>query len=349
VPTGIAYALIAAALFGASTPLAKRLVGEIPPVLLAGLLYAGSGIGLTLAFAARRLVAGPGAKIVWPSRADAGWLAGAIVFGGVLGPLLLMFGLAGTNASTASLLLNLEGVLTALLAWFAFRENFDARIAIGMLLITAGGAVLVWNPGNGGGLSTGALLVVAASACWAIDNNLTRKVSGSDAVVIAGAKGLAAGAVNLSLAFLLGQSLPAPAALTAAALTGFFGYGLSLVLFVLALRHLGTARTGAYFSVAPFVGAALAIALQHEPATVQLAAAGALMAAGVWLHVTERHAHAHVHLPVVHEHAHTHDAHHRHDHDFAWDGREPHAHRHAHPRIEHTHAHYPDVNHRHRH
>lgn len=344
---GIVSALLAAVLFGASTPLAKRLVGEIPPLMLAGLLYAGSGIGLALVLAIRRMVSDT--AIAWPPRRDAGWLAGAIVFGGILGPLLLMVGLAVTEASTASLLLNLEGVLTALLAWFAFRENFDARIAIGMLLIAGGGAVLVWNPGTGQGASTGALFVVAACACWAIDNNLTRKVSGNDAVVIAGAKGLAAGAINLGLASLLGQSLPVPGALTAAALTGFFGYGLSLVLFVLALRHLGAARTGAYFSVAPFVGATLAIVLEHEHPTVQLAVAGALMAVGVWLHVTERHVHAHVHPPVVHEHAHTHDTHHRHDHDFAWDGQEPHAHAHAHPRIEHTHAHYPDVHHRHRH
>ena len=347
--SGIAFALVAAALFGASTPLAKRLVGEVPPVMLAGLLYAGSGIGLVILMAARRGAGSQGARIAWPTRRDALWLAGAIVFGGMLGPVLLMFGLTAASASSASLLLNLEGVFTALLAWFLFRENFDGRIAIGMLAIAVGGGVLAWNPAGAGGATPGALLVVAACLCWAIDNNLTRKVSGNDAVVIAGIKGLIAGATNLGIALALGQTLPATSIIVSAGLVGFFGYGISLVLFVLALRHLGTARTGAYFSVAPFAGAALAIAFQHEAVTMQVIVAGALMAVGVWLHVTERHRHGHAHERLAHEHTHTHDEHHRHDHDPSWDVREPHAHPHVHAAIEHSHAHYPDLHHRHRH
>lgn len=346
--SGIAFALLAAVLFGASTPLAKRLVGEVPPIMLAGLLYAGSGIGLAVLMAARRMAGRQNVKISWPSRHDAVWLAGAIVFGGMLGPVFLMWGLTAASASAASLLLNLEGVFTALLAWFLFRENFDARVAIGMLAIALGGAVLAWDLA-GVGATPGTLLVVAACLCWAIDNNLTRKVSGSDAVVIAGLKGLIAGVTNLGIAFALGQSLPASSVVFAAGLVGFFGYGLSLVLFVLALRHLGSARTGAYFSVAPFAGAALAVVLQHDAVTAQLMLAGALMAVGVWLHVTERHVHRHTHERLAHEHMHTHDEHHRHEHDPAWDGREPHAHPHVHAPIEHSHAHYPDLHHRHRH
>lgn len=347
--SGIAFALLAAVLFGASTPLAKLLVGEVPPVMLAGLLYAGSGIGLAVLLIARRMVSRRHAGIAWPSRRDAVWLVGAIVFGGILGPLFLMWGLTAASASAASLLLNLEGVFTALLAWFLFRENFDARIAIGMFAIAVGGAALSLEPAGVGGVSPGTLLVVAACICWAIDNNLTRKVSGSDAVVIAGLKGLIAGATNLGIAFALGQTLPATPVLLASGLVGFFGYGLSLVLFVLALRHLGTARTGAYFSIAPFAGAALAIALQLDTVSVQVLVAGALMALGVWLHVTERHLHWHVHESIAHDHMHAHDEHHRHDHDFSWDGDEPHAHPHAHSPIEHSHAHYPDLHHRHRH
>jgi drug/metabolite transporter (DMT)-like permease len=349
VRSGIAFALLAAVLFGASTPLAKRLVGEVPPVMLAGLLYAGSGIGLAIVMTARRMARPRGAGIVWPSRHDAFWLMGAIVFGGMLGPVLLMIGLTATSASSASLLLNLEGVFTALLAWFLFHENFDRRIAIGMLAIAVGGAILAWNPAGVGSAAPGALLVAAACLCWAIDNNLTRKVSGNDAVAIAGIKGLMAGATNIGIAWALGQSLPATPVVLAAGVVGFFGYGISLVLFVLALRHLGTARTGAYFSVAPFAGAALAIALQDETVTMQIIVAGALMAAGVWLHVTERHRHRHTHESLAHEHMHTHDEHHLHEHDSSWDGREPHAHRHVHPSIEHSHAHYPDLHHRHRH
>ena len=347
--SGIAFALLAAVLFGASTPLAKRLVGEVPPIMLAGLLYAGSGIGLAILMAARRTAGGTNAKMAWPARRDAVWLAGAIIFGGVLGPVFLMFGLVSASASTASLLLNLEGVFTALLAWFLFHENFDARIAIGMLAIAVGGAVLAWNPAGAGGVSPGTLLVVAACICWAIDNNLTRKASGSDAVAIAGLKGLIAGATNLGIAFVLGETLPGTSVVFAAGLVGFFGYGLSLVLFVLALRHLGSARTGAYFSIAPFAGAAAAILLQHDALATQVIVAGALMAAGVWLHVSERHVHRHFHGSLAHEHMHTHDEHHRHDHDPAWDGHEPHVHLHVHAPLEHSHAHYPDLHHRHRH
>ena len=347
--SGIAFALLAAVLFGASTPLAKRLVGEVPPIMLAGLLYAGSGIGLAALMAARKMIAAPSAGIAWPSRRDAVWLAGAIAFGGVLGPVFLMLGLAEASASSTSLLLNLEGVFTALLAWFLFRENFDARVATGMLAIALGGVVLVWDPSGIGRVTPGALLVVAACLCWAIDNNLTRKVSGSDAVAIAGLKGLIAGATNLGIAFALGHALPADSVVAAAGLVGFLGYGLSLVLFVLALRHLGTARTGAYFSTAPFAGAALAVVLQHDAVTAPVVLAGTLMAGGVWLHVTERHWHRHAHETLAHEHQHTHDAHHQHDHDAAWDGHEPHVHPHVHAPIEHSHAHYPDLHHRHHH
>src|SRR4030095_12568547 len=255
--SGIAFALLAAVLFGASTPLAKRLVGEVPPIMLAGLLYAGSGIGLAMVLAVRRVAVKRREQIAWPSQRHAAWLAGAIVFGGILGPVFLMLGLTVASPSSASLLLNLEGVFTALLAWFLFRENFDSRIAIGMLAIAAGGAVLAWSPAGGGGVTPGALLVVAACLCWAIDNNLTRKVSGNDAVVVAGLKGTIAGAINLGIAWPLGQTLPAAPVVLAAGLVGFFGYGVSLVLFVLALRHLGTARTGASFFLASFACAAL--------------------------------------------------------------------------------------------
>ena len=345
---GIAFALGSAVLFGTSTPLAKLLVGVVPPLLLAGLLYAGSGLGLLLVLAARRLRAPAGASIGLPPRGEWRWLAGAVFFGGVAGPVALLYGLVTTAASTASLLLNLEAVFTAVLAWFLFRENCDRRVVLGMFAIVAGGLVLAWTPGEAGGVSVGSLLIVAACLFWGLDNNLTRKVAASDAVAIAAVKGLVAGAVNLGLALLLGESLPAPPVLGAAAAIGFLGYGVSLVLFVLGLRHLGSARTGAYFSVAPFFGAALAFVLQGDALTWQLVAAGVLMAAGVWLHVTERHAHRHAHEPQAHSHSHTHDEHHRHAHDD-WDGREPHTHAHVHAPLVHEHAHYPDVHHRHPH
>jgi drug/metabolite transporter (DMT)-like permease len=343
---GITYALVAAALFGASTPFAKRLVGDVPPLMLAGLLYLGSGCGLSLMLGVRKLVARGDLDIAWPVKADWGWLAGAILFGGILGPVLLMYGLTTSNAAGASLLLNFESVLTALIAWFVFRENFDRRIAFGMVLIVVGAIVLSWAP-DAGAIAPGSLLVVAACACWAIDNNLTRKVSASDAMIVAGLKGLIAGGVSLACALQLGQSLPSFDTTLAAALLGFFSYGISLMLFVLALRHLGAARTGAYFAVAPFFGSVLAIVVAHETVTSQLAAAGALMALGVYLHLTERHEHVHAHEAMAHEHPHRHDEHHRHRHDFPWDGTEPHTHVHQDDAIVHGHPHFPDIHHRH--
>jgi drug/metabolite transporter (DMT)-like permease len=347
---GIASAILAALLFGASTPFAKRLVGEVPPQILAGLLYLGSGVGLAAVLAVRGLFASGGApRVALPTGREWGWLAGAILFGGVIGPVLLMVGLVVTPASITSLLLNLEAVFTALLAWFVFRENFNRRIAVGMALIVAGGVVLAWQPQGAGPGPWGALAVAGACACWALDNNLTRKVSASDAVLIACIKGLAAGAVNVCAAVLAGQAFPGATTGALAALLGFFGYGVSLVLFVVALRHLGTARTGAYFSVAPFFGAVLAVVLLGEPASAALTAGGVLMAAGVWLHITERHEHTHEHEPIEHEHLHAHDEHHQHPHEFAWDGNEPHVHRHRHAPLRHKHLHYPDIHHQHRH
>jgi drug/metabolite transporter (DMT)-like permease len=335
-------ALAAALLFGASTPAAQVLAGDIHPVLLAGLLYAGSGIGL----GAWALLA---KKRLGLQRTDFPWLIGAILAGGVAGPVLLMIGLASTSAASASLLLNLEGVFTALLAWFAFKENFDRRIALGMALIVAGGAVLAFQPGALQGVHAGALAVTAACLAWAVDNNLTRKVSGGDATTIAALKGLSAGVVNLAVAFALGAPWPGLAQSAAATAVGFFGYGISLVLFVVALRGLGAARTGAYFSTAPFAGVALAIAVLGESPPALFWIAAALMVAGVWLHVSERHEHQHVHEPMEHEHRHVHDEHHPHEHGDAWDGKEPHTHRHRHDRLVHTHPHYPEIHHRHRH
>ena len=346
---GVIYALLAAALFGASTPFAKALLGDIHPIVLAGLLYAGSGAGLAIVQVLRISFRAKSESIAWPSRGDWGWLAAAIVCGGIVGPVLLMLGLATTAASTTSLLLNLETAFTALVAWFLFQENFDRRIAAGMAAILAGGVVLSVGPGHVGGLSRGALFVAAACLCWAIDNNLTRKVSASDAILIAGLKGLVAGVVNLSVALSLGYAMPSLASIAQAASVGFFGYGLSLVLFVLALRYLGAARTGAYFAIAPFFGALLAVLLFGDAVTLQLCIAGALMAAGLWLHVSERHEHEHAHSAVNHTHAHRHDVHHQHAHDFVWDGSEPHTHPHRHEMMVHKHVHFPDVHHRHRH
>lgn len=278
------------------------------------------------------------------------WLLAAIACGGVLGPILLMLGLTWTSASSASLLLNLEAVLTAILAWVVFRENADHRIVIGMALIVAGAVLLaLTTQAKHLGFGWGALLIAGACLCWALDNNFTRKVSASDALFIAGLKGLTAGMVNVGIAFALGARLPALPFIGMTMTAGLLGYGVSLVLFVLALRGLGSARTGAYFSTAPFIGAAIAILMFNEHATWMFWLAATLMASGVWLHLTERHEHMHTHEATTHTHRHVHDEHHKHTHDFDYDGREPHAHEHTHAAITHSHPHYPDIHHQHRH
>jgi len=345
---GVLYALGAAALFGASTPFAKLLLGEVSPLVLAAVLYLGSGIGLAAWIALRSRLPGrePSAPI---PRADWPWIAAAIAAGGVAGPILLMQGLARTDASSAALLLNLEAVLTAAIAWTVFRENVDRRVFAGMAAIVAGGVLLSAGAAPQAGGFAGAVLVAAACLAWAIDNNLTRRVSGGDAATLACLKGIAAGAVNLALAWALGAPLPAASGWIAAGLLGFLGYGVSLAFFIVALRNLGTARTGAYFSVAPFFGAALAIAMLGERPGIAFFLAAGLMALGVWLHLSERHEHRHAHEEMEHTHEHVHDAHHRHVHDFPWDGREPHAHPHRHEAMVHSHPHYPDLHHRHGH
>jgi len=348
--TPILAALASALLFGASTPLAKVLVAQLPPLALAGLLYLGAGVGLLLLrWLWRNLGRGESSREASISGSDWGWLAGAILAGGVIAPVLLMLGLQHTQAASAALLLNLEGVFTALLAWFVFHENVDQRVATGFFLIAGAGVLLSWEGTAATGLPVGALAVVAACLGWAVDNNLTQRVSGSDPMQVAGVKGLVAGGINLAIAVSTGWTLPAAPIALAALGVGLLGYGVSLSLFVWALRHLGTARTGAYFSVAPFFGAVTAVVLLAERPGALFWAAAALMAVGVWLHVTERHEHTHRHERLTHTHMHRHDEHHQHEHPRGWDGVEPHSHEHQHAPLVHAHPHYPDLHHRHGH
>src|SRR3954453_20992716 len=299
---GILFALTSALLFGASTPFAKLLLGALDPWMLAGLLYLGSGLGLAALRIGRNVMGPPSTET--PLRlGDLPWLTSVVLAGGVIGPVLLMIGLTCTSASAGSLLLNLEGLATMAIAWLVFRENVDRRLLLGAFAILAGAVLLSWS-GEGGefSLGWGALAIAGACLAWGIDNNLTRKLSAADPVQIALIKGLVAGSVNLILSLAQGSTLPGISVMLGAGIVGLAGYGISLVLFVLALRHLGTARTGAYFSTAPFVGAALAIAMFGEPVTLGLIVAGTLMALGVYLHVSEQHEHEHRHAEMMHEH-----------------------------------------------
>jgi drug/metabolite transporter (DMT)-like permease len=346
--TGVLAALASAVLFGASVPATKLLVADSDPWLLAGLLYLGSGGGLWLVRRVRALAGLAGQ----PATIEAGdwrWLGGAILFGGVIGPVLMMFGLRQVPGSTAALLLNLEIVFTAVLAWFVFRENFDRRLVFGVFAILFGALLLSWRGGLDAAGWQAQLLIGGACLAWAIDNNLTRKVSLVDASRIAMLKGLAAGAVNLVLAVSVGAVWPRSTTVLAAGAVGLVGYGLSLTLFVFALRQLGAARAGAYYATAPFFGAVIAIAALGDPFNTQVALAGLFMGIGVWLHLTERHEHEHEHPQERHSHAHVHDSHHRHPHGPDDPEGEPHTHAHAHGFLRHKHGHYPDAHHRHDH
>ena len=347
---GPVLALSSAFVFGASTPIAKLLLGITDPLLLAGLLYLGSGAGLALVATGRRSL-GLRRSEAPLRRCDLPWLGAIVLFGGILGPALFMCGLTLTPASTGALLLNIEGLATMTIAWVVFRENADRRIFLGAMAILAGAVLLSWPEAAGAGpqLSWGSVLIVLACVSWGIDNNLTRKLRAADPLQIAMIKGLVAGAVNLALALAGGAPAPGLRTVAAAAAVGFFGYGVSLVFFVLGLRHLGAARTGAYFSTAPFIGAALALPLFGETPTLALIGAALLMGIGVYLHVAEAHDHEHLHEPLEHEHRHVHDIHHQHEHTSDAPAGEPHSHGHRHPRLRHKHPHYPDLHHRHEH
>jgi drug/metabolite transporter (DMT)-like permease len=363
---GVGYGLAAALLFAVSTPLAKTLLASTAPVMLAALFYCGSGLGL-FALALWRGVTRP-AKVSDYSikKSEIGWLCPAILFGGILAPIAMMQGLSLTGAAPGSMLLNLEGVFTAAIAWLAFKENVDRRIFVGMVCILMGGCFLSFNSlGNAGGLgeaggignvnlpfSSGSLLIVLACIFWALDNNLCKKVSTSDSVLVAMVKGLVAGGVNLAIAFGCHIPIPPVVLCVEAMVIGFLSYGLSLVSYLTAQRYLGTARTGAYFASAPFVGAILALIFLHEPISTNLTVASALMLIGLWLHVTETHSHEHVHEDIEHSHEHAHDLsdlHHQHDHEPGVATTKPHTHAHKHERLLHGHLHYPDSHHHHQH
>jgi drug/metabolite transporter (DMT)-like permease len=339
----ILYALIAALGFGLSAPLAKLLLDAVSPLFLAGLLYLGAGLFLGLA------------RVVWRRRPTAGrpltprdrWILAAVVLvGGVLAPPLLLWGLDRSPATTTALLLNLEVVLTVILAGVVFREHLGPGVGVAAVVMAVAGIVLGWTPGSPA-IAGGAAAVALASALWALDNNLTRLIAEGDPLLIVQVKGLVAGTVNTVLAVASGHAWPAPETTALALVLGAMSYGTSLVLFIVAMRGLGAARTGAYFATAPFFGAAGGLLL-GEPITAGLVVAASLMAGATWLLVHERHGHLHRHAAGVHTHAHVHDPHHQHAHE-GWEGPEPHSHPHPTGPLEHEHPHTPDIHHDHGH
>lgn len=346
----ILQALAAAILFGASAPFAKLLLGDIDPVPLAALLYLGSGTSsfgiLLIQSAIQKQIAAD----VHLAKTDLPWLAGAMLAGGVAAPILLMWGLNQTSASTASLLLNFEGVATTLIAMVAFKEAVGRRILSAMALITLASILLSWTGGSWG-VSIGAMGVIGACFLWGLDNNLTRHISAKNPLVIVGVKGLGAGTFSMILALLLGKPFPGLGVILPAMLLGALSYGLSIQLFILAMRGLGAARTSTFFGTAPFVGTLLAFLMLREVPQTLFWVAVPMMLFGAWLMLSENHGHHHIHKPVEHIHEHTHpDEHHEHGHTAEWQvSQRSHIHAHTHTPLKHTHAHAPDLHHWHEH
>ena len=335
----VALAVGGALLFGASAPAAKVLLGDVDPVVLAGLLYAGCGLGLALLSLLRRAsIVREEARL---SAGDLPWLAGSAIAGGVAAPVLLMVSLQVTPAATASLLLNFECVATTAIAMLVFREAVGRRVLAAIALLTLASAVLAVDLSGGFGLSLGALGVIGACLFWGIDNNLTCNISSKDPVAIGMIKGLGAGAFSLAVGLALNRPLPGLVAIAAALGLGAVSYGLSIALFILASRGLGAARTSAWFGTAPFAGALLSLLIFRGFPGWQFLASLPLMAAGALLLFGERHDHMHVHAPFEHEHYYTTDAHH----PFKKEG----SYRHRHGELRHDHPHQPDIHHRHGH
>lgn len=336
----ILQALLAALFFGASAPLSKLLLIDVPAVLMAAFLYLGSGTGISLVKLSQRLTRSE--KEAGIRSPDVKWLAGAIISGGILAPIILMISLKNTAASTASLLLNFEGVGTTLIALFFFRESISRRALTAILIITLASIFLSTNFESGFGFSLGALGVILACVLWGVDNNFTRNISAKDPLTIVAWKGLVAGTFSLALGLLLSQQVPPLITVLGILLLGFISYGLSTMLFIYSMRGLGAARTSALYGTAPLAGVLLSFIIFRDPITLLFIFAAVLMAAGALLLANEEHAHFHSHMPVVHEHRHKHDEFHEHDTaDIA------HAHEHAHPHTGHEHGHMPDIHHRH--
>lgn len=342
------YVILSATLFGLSSPLAKILVKDISPVAMAGLLYLGAFIGLAIYKLVRKIGTTDKQRTVPLEKHDFPWLIGAIAAGGIVAPISLMFGLQMISGFSTSLFLNLEGIATAIIAIFFFHENAGKRLWLALICVTIAGVLLAWNTEQNQFNITGPLLVTLACIAWGVDNNLTRHIAEKDPTQIVMLKGLIAGTVSLSLAFLLGRGVAFNINIFLALLLGAFSYGLSLVFFIQALKGLGASRTGVFYSFGPFIGAIASIVILKEWLGWVMFPAIALMILGVWLITGERHAHEHYHQSFTHNHSHRHDeSHHEHEHPEPVQG--SHAHVHTHASLSHAHSHWPDTHHRHVH
>jgi drug/metabolite transporter (DMT)-like permease len=345
------YALIAAGLFGVGMPFSKLLLEKVNPLQLAGLLYLGAGASLLIFSVLRNAIFAKEKNAIAFKKKDIGWLAGAIISGGILAPAVLMYGLSSTSAATASLLLNFEVAATAILAAVFFREYIGRQIAFAILLLTLASVLLTFDPSSKFIFSSGSILVLVACVLWGIDNNFTRNISLKNPETIVIIKGLGAGSFLFILSLLTGNDVPSLRGLVIVLLVGGLSYGASLVFFILALRGLGTVRAGSLLALAPFIGAGVSLLLCGDAVSLQLLLSLPFAFAGTLLFFRESHTHLHLHERLEHEHMHDHsDIDHAHSHgsdipDFNY----AHSHWHQHLPTEHSHEHVPDINHRHSH
>jgi len=341
-------ALVAAFFFGCITPGTKFFIKTLPPQIMAGILYLAAGIGLLSILLLKKNFHSSLSRV---QKVDYKWFALATLFGGIIGPAFLTYGISRISGSTASLLLNLEAVLTSLIAWFIFKEHFEKKIVYGMILIVIGCFTLSLNSTSASGVDTlgGFTLICLACLSWGIDNNVTRKISHLDPVLLASFKGLIAGTSNIFLGLLIGERVAANIDILSTGLLGFFGIGISLVAFIISLASIGTARTGAVFSTAPFIGSLISITILGESLSLPVIIALVFMGCGVWFHFSEDHDHEHPHEDLSHDHEHTHDDHHQHKHSHAAESNSCHTHKHTHKVTTHKHPHFPDIHHQHAH
>jgi drug/metabolite transporter (DMT)-like permease len=349
------YAALSAIFFGSCAPVTKYFVSETGPLMLASLFYIGSGLGMLLFIIAGLIARGGEAPSDSPvTRHDIPYLAGMSFFGGILAPVTLMYSMKITPAATGSLLLNFESVATGLIAAFLFREAVGRRIWAAMTVITSSCLILSYDPGEALSFSVGAFGVLLACTFWALDNNISKKVSGKDPFTCIMIKGLAAGTCTGIIALLLGEAAPPILEIPLFLLIGFLSYGgLASVFFLMALRHMGSARTGLFLALSPFFGVIYSFILFQESLHPVFLPAFFIMVIGAYLLVSERHSHQHYHPPIVHDHRHTHDdLHHDHIHDKNAPPLSPsgdHSHLHAHKAMTHDHPHKPDLHHQHDH
>lgn len=339
---------MAALFFGCVAPGSKLLSKSVPPQSMAGLMYFFAGLGLLLVLLMRKNIRVECSRI---QKQDYKWFVFATIFGGISGPAFLTYGITHMSGSSASLFLNLEAVLTSLIAWFVLREHFEKKIVYGMVFIVLGCLILTLNSTSSSGVDTmlGFTLIAMACLSWGIDNNVTRNISHLNPLLIACFKGLIAGGTNLFLGFLVGEHLSVNIELLQVGIIGFLGIGISLVAVIVSLRLIGTARTGAIFSTAPFIGSLISVIFLKESLSLPFAIALLLMVIGLWCHLSESHAHEHTHTELTHSHEHIHDDHHCHEHSASDAYGVPHIHRHTHAQLTHTHAHFPDIHHQHDH